>query len=436
MWRATIGLRGAVNRAEGMPNHPTLRTPRAQREINAGELEQLGSPVRCANTAGPHLVGPRVRLQDGTRAFELRGGVAGSKQAVVTDLHEATWEDVEQEAPNELVRREGHAVAALGHEANAVGLDALQALIGETHAVGVAAEVPKDLLRPAEGALGVDDPLDAVQRVDELLKRDRIRESVRGSTELQLAVAVRVRECRQELPAKDPGEHLYREQVAAAGRDPLPAIDGEAATGHDAVHVRVKLELAGPGVQDGGDAEVRTEPRRIAAEREQSLSGGLKEKREDPTPIAVGERPQRGGQSEDDVEVVSGEESGEALLDPRGLAQALALGAVAVATGIVGGTLVPTAVADVHVSAERSRTTRLDGVHRRTLVCVQCVPLPVRRAVGAEDVGDLQDRAGRCRTTRLGRRGRHGYSGSGSGGKSSRSRGLRVCPICRVLIWV
>ena len=164
--------------------------------------------------------------------------------------------------------------------------------------------------------------------------------------------------------------------------------------------------------------------------------GGPKEQREDPATIAEGERPQRGGQREDDVEVVSREESGEALLDPLRLAQALALGAVAVAAGVVGGTLVPTGVADVHVSAERRRATRRDGAHRGTLVGVHRVPLAVRLAVGAEDVRDLEARAGSRRATRRERRGRHGYSGSGAGGKSRWSSGLRVCPICRVLICV
>jgi hypothetical protein len=150
----------------------------------------------------------------------------------------------------------------------------------------------------------------------------------------------------------------------------------------------------------------------------------------------MGEGPQRGGQREDDVKVVRRQEAGEALLDPLCLAQALALGTVTVATGVVGRTLVPAGVAHVHVPAQRSGATRLDGVHRRTLVCVHRVPFPVPLAMGSEDVGDLQDRAGCRRATRLGRRVHHAYSGSGSDGKSSRSSGLRVCPICRVLIWV
>jgi hypothetical protein len=66
----------------------------------------------------------------------------------------------------------------------------------------------------------------------------------------------------------------------------------------------MKRELAGPGVQDGGDAEVRAEPRWSAAERVQSLGGGPEGQREDPTAIAVGEGPERSGQREDNMEVV------------------------------------------------------------------------------------------------------------------------------------
>ncbi len=132
------------------------------------------------------------------------------------------------------------------------------------------------------------------------------------------------------------------------------------------------------------------------------------------------------------MKVVRRQEAGEALLDPLRLAQALTLGTVPVAAGIVGRTFVPASVAHVQVSAQRRGATRFDGVHRRTLVGADWVPLPVHLAVGAEDRGDLQGRAGR-RATRLGCRVPHGYSGSGAGGKSRRSSGLCVCPICSVL---
>jgi hypothetical protein len=84
--------------------------------------------------------------------------------------------------------------------------------------------------------------------------------------------------------------------------------------------MRVKLELACPGVQDGSDAKVGTKPRRVTAEGEQGLRGSLEEELEDPAPNAVSERSQRGGQGEDNVKVMRRQQPGDALLDPPCLA--------------------------------------------------------------------------------------------------------------------
>lgn len=431
---AAITLRAAGNWAERLADHAPLRAPRAQREIDAGELQQVRGPVKCARTAGRHVRDGRPWLQEHPGAIELSGGITGGQEPVVADLHEAARQDVEEKAPNELVRRESNTVAAFGGEVNALGTDVLQALIGDSDAVRVAAEIAEDLLRPAEGTLRIDDPFGAIELVDELLKRNGINEGVCGATELELAVSIRLRKGSEELAAEQAGEYLDGEQIAAARGDPVSAIGGETAARDDAVHVRVEVELPGPGVQDGGDAEVRSKSRWVAAECQQGLRGCPKEQREDPTTIALYERPERSGQREDHVEVVRRQEPGEALLNPLRLAQALALGTVAVTTGIVGGTLVPTGVAHVEVTAEGGRPTQLDRAHRGALIFVDRVSVAIRLAVGAKDVGDFQGRAINCRATR--RAGRVHRRYSGSGGRSSVSRGLRVCPIWRVLMCV
>ena len=268
MWWAAIGAAGGTRRADGMANHPAVRTSRALGEINARELEQLGLPVERADTAGQCGIGDRVGLQQITGAFELGGGIARGEEAVVPDLHKTRWQHVEQEAPNERVRWQGDAAPALGGKANPGGVDALQALIGETDAMGVAAEVAKDMLRAAEGALGVDDPLDAVELVDESLERDRVTELLGPTPEVQFVVAMRFGECRQKPSAKEPREHRYREEVAATRRLPMRAVEGESPAGDDTVHVGVKLQLPRPGVQNGSDAEVRSQPRRVVTERQ------------------------------------------------------------------------------------------------------------------------------------------------------------------------
>jgi hypothetical protein len=105
--------------------------------------------------------------------------------------------------------------------------------------------------------------------------------------------------------------------------------------------VRVQVQIARPGVQDRGHAKLRglAEPSRVAPERQQRLGGALEQQVEDEGAVALGQLVQLAGQSEDDVEVVHRQDAIEPLLHPARSAQRLALGAVAVTTGIVGGPL-------------------------------------------------------------------------------------------------
>ena len=57
-----------------------------------------------------------------------------------------------------------------------------QAMVGNGHSMGVAAEIFENLLRPAEWALTVNNPIVAIEVVNEGMKRLRIRKM------LQLAV--------------------------------------------------------------------------------------------------------------------------------------------------------------------------------------------------------------------------------------------------------
>jgi hypothetical protein len=83
-------------------------------------------------------------------------------------------------------------------------------------------------------------------------------------------------------------------------------------------------------VEDGGDAEVTAEVARIAAEAGERGGGGLKEEPIDQVGVALGQRVERVGQREDDVEVRDGEQVGAPGLEPVLLGEGLALRAVAV----------------------------------------------------------------------------------------------------------
>ena len=67
-------------------------------------------------------------------------------------------------------------------------------------------------------------------------------------------------------------------------------------------------------------------PKRSCAEVEERLRGGFEEQVEEEPTVAVDEEPQFGGQGEDDVEVVGGEDPRHVLLDPGGLGEPWHLG--------------------------------------------------------------------------------------------------------------
>ena len=98
----------------------------------------------------------------------------------------------------------------------------------------------------------------------------------------------------------------------------------------------MKAEGAGPGVQNGGDGELGrlAEPPRVAGERVKGGRGALEEQVVQAHAILSDQLVELARDGEDDVEKVRGDQAAHAVVNPAGLAQRLALGAMAVATGI------------------------------------------------------------------------------------------------------
>ena len=68
----------------------------------------------------------------------------------------------------------------------------------------------------------------------------------------------------QKLSTKEPGQDFDGQEEARFCPDPAVASGIEPAAGDDAVQVRVKLEFLSPGVEYGGEADLRPEVLRIA----------------------------------------------------------------------------------------------------------------------------------------------------------------------------
>jgi len=115
------------------------------------------------------------------------------EQAVAADAYETLGQHMQEEAAEEVHAIEGHdallsAVNIIAPaEADAIAVEGGDAVVGNGHAVGVAPEIAQDLLRPAEGRLGVDVPLLLAQAVDHLFEVGRVTESRGRTAQLELA---------------------------------------------------------------------------------------------------------------------------------------------------------------------------------------------------------------------------------------------------------
>src|SRR6266849_6136792 len=115
----------------------------------------------------------------------LLAGWAG-EQAVVTDAVKARWQDMHQEAADELVGIERHhpvslpafEAVILPFEGDALVIERDQAAVGDGDTVGVAREIAQYFRGSPEWAFAVDHPLTVAQRRQ--IGREGLRMSERG----------------------------------------------------------------------------------------------------------------------------------------------------------------------------------------------------------------------------------------------------------------
>src|SRR5215467_9075870 len=106
-----------------------------------------------------------------TRASDVVGARAFGEQAVVADAVQALWQHVNEEAADELVCGEHHALVSIAAldaivlplEGDALLVEGNQAAVGDGNTMGVARQIGQHCLRATEGLLCVDDPLGFAQ---------------------------------------------------------------------------------------------------------------------------------------------------------------------------------------------------------------------------------------------------------------------------------
>ena len=115
------------------------------------------------------------------------------QKACVADAVEAGWQDVDQEAADKLIRgkvHDLHSVPALDPivfpaESHGARSGADQTGVRDCDPMGVAAQVPDDLLWASEGPFRIDDPGCLVEPIDHRGEGGPLHEVGRGADEAQ-----------------------------------------------------------------------------------------------------------------------------------------------------------------------------------------------------------------------------------------------------------
>ena len=101
----------------------------------------------------------------------------------MTDAHEAFRQHLQEEATQELGSDKGHgallatAGVILPAESHTLLFEGQQAVIGNRHAMGVAAEIAQHLQGAAESRLSVDHPVVAMQTAEQSCELSRVSKS-------------------------------------------------------------------------------------------------------------------------------------------------------------------------------------------------------------------------------------------------------------------
>ena len=145
-------------------------------------------------------------------------------------------------------------------------------------------------------------------------------------------------------------------------------------------------------MQHRGDGDASTEVLFIGGNREHGLGRGLEEQLVDDGLVVVGDVADRRGECKDDVEIGHGKQFGFALLHPGARRGSLALGAMPIATAVIGNDGVRAVLTARNMASESRRAAALDRTHDLHLREAHMAGIggtPCGSVV-AEDVRDLQ----------------------------------------------
>src|SRR5208337_3580251 len=196
----------------------------------------------------------------------------------------------------------------------------------------------------------------------------------------------------EELAAKDATQDFDGQEESIARTNPSAMIQREPARGNDTVNVGMQEQVLSPGVQDGDHANLGSEVLRIGCDFQQGLRSSGEQQIVKQAWVLQRQPIQFVRHGEHDMEIAGVEEIALPCCDPALASLRLTLGAVAIATRVVGDGLITAARALIAMATQGGGAAALNGTKGFELLKVEARSIPLQEAIAlhAQDVGHLE----------------------------------------------
>jgi hypothetical protein len=216
--------------------------------------------------------------------------------------------------------------------------------------MGITAQIFEDGFRGGEGPFGVDVPFLGAELGVKLTPAVRSGTDFGLSVELNLAAEAGFIEQVEKLGPENQTECLDVKQEIGFGRNPSRTIIGECATGDQTMEMEVVAQSLVPGVKDGEETDLAVQV--SPAEIGQGLRNGLEEDVEEDLLVDEHKGIELVRKGENQMEIRGGYKVGLLSIEPIVGGACAALGAVAVAAGVVARALEAAMITPLQMTAE------------------------------------------------------------------------------------
>jgi len=284
----------------------------------------------------------------------------------MTETLKASGQDMEQEPPEELDGIEGHQplTVAMGIVFPPKGHPPIrqghQTTMRDRHAVGIAREILQYLSRATGGWLGIHHPLRGLERAQELLPPRVRSEGVASPFQRQSACRVRLPEPGEEPPTEHATQHTDRQEEGRATGPPLRPVGRQPTPRHHTVEVGMMVERLPPSMPHREKPDLRPQMARVASHGQEGLGHGLKEEVIEHPRVLEREWAEGMWEGKHHMDVGDIEQLRFASRKPGRLRPAWTLGAMPIATGVLGDLHVATLVTLRRMPPESRRAANRD----------------------------------------------------------------------------